>query len=69
MICILKFAKGHISVKVRLLPFTSLLQLSEDYARMKIMLGGVMVLGLFTSSDNAIYWYRSASLVLAPVFI
>ena len=26
-----------------------------------------MVLGLSTSSDNALYWYRSASLVLAPV--
>ena len=28
-----------------------------------------MVLGLSTSSDNALYWYRSASLVLAPVII
>ena len=48
MICILKFAKGHNSVK---------------------SIGGVMVLGLSTSSDNALYWYRSASLVLAPVTI
>ena len=48
MICILKFAKGHNSVK---------------------SIGGVTVLGLSTSSDNALYWYRSALLVLAPVII
>ena len=48
MICILKYAKGHNSVK---------------------SIGGVMVLDLSTSSDNALYWYRSASLVLAPVII
>ena len=28
-----------------------------------------MVLGLSTSSVNALYWYRSASLVFAPVII
>ena len=32
-------------------------------------IGGVMVPGLSTSSDNALYWYRSASLELAPVII
>ena len=29
-------------------------------------IGGVMVLGLSTSSDNALYWYMSASLVTRP---
>ena len=41
VICILKFAKGHNSVKI---------------------IDGVMVLGLSTSSDNALYWYRATSL-------
>ena len=43
MICILKFAKGHNSVK---------------------SIGGIMVLDLSTSSDNALYWHRSASSVI-----
>ena len=41
VICILKFAKGHNSVK---------------------SIGGVMLLELSTSSDKALYWYRSTSL-------
>ena len=41
VICILKFAKGHNSVKG---------------------ISGVMVLGLSTSSDNALYRYRSTPL-------
>ena len=32
-------------------------------------IGGVMVLGLSTSSDDALCWYMSAALVLAPVII
>ena len=32
-------------------------------------ISGVMVLGLSTSSDNALYWYRSVSLVIALVII
>ena len=46
MICILKFTKGHNSIK---------------------SVGGVTVLVLFTSSDNALYLYQVLSKYLRRV--